>query len=219
MNGAADLGGMMGFGRVLSEPEGQPFHVEWERRAHAMVIAIGASGCWSIDAGRYARESLPPGEYLTSSYYEIWVKALEKLLVEHGLVGADELASQRSLRPGATVLRVLQADDVPVMLAARRPYERPVTARARFDVGQRVRARNMHPTGHTRLPRYARGKVGVIERIQGAHVLPDTNAHGEGEHPQWLYSVRFAATELWGDAADPTLSVSIDAWESYLHAD
>jgi nitrile hydratase len=217
MNSAADLGGMMGFGPVVNEPEGQFFHAEWERRAHAMVIAFGAAGRWSSDGGRYARESLPPGEYLTSSYYEIWIKGLEKLLVEYDLVGADELAGRRSLRPGAQV-RVLQAADVPGVLATRRPYERPVAALARFAVGQRVRARNMHPTGHTRLPRYARGKVGAIARINGAHVLPDTNAHGEGEHPQWLYSVRFAATELWGDDADPALSVSIDAWESYLHA-
>jgi len=218
MNGAADLGGMMGFGRVLNEPEGQPFHAEWERRAHAMVIAVGAAGRWSIDAARHARESLPPGEYLASSYYEIWIKGLEKLLVERGLVGADELAGRRSLRPGTPVRQVLQAADVSAVLAARRPYERPVAAPACYGVGQRVRARNMHPTGHTRLPRYARCKVGVIERIHGSHVLPDTNAHGQGEHPQWLYSVRFAATELWGDNADSTLSVSIDAWESYLQA-
>ena len=218
MNGAADLGGMMGFGPVVVEPEGPPFRADWERRAHAMVIAMGAAEHWNIDASRYARESLPPGEYLTSAYYEIWIKALERLLVAHGLVSAHELASQQSLRPGAELRRVLHPDDVRAMLAARRPYERPVEAAARYAVGDRVRTRNMHPTGHTRLPRYARAKTGVIERLHGAHVLPDSNAHGAGEHPEWLYSVRFAATELWGDDADPSLSVSIDAWESYLQA-
>lgn len=218
MNGAADLGGMMGFGPVVVKPDEPPFQAEWERRAHAMVIALGAAGHWSIDASRYARESLPPAEYLTSTYYEIWIKALVKLLVAHGLVDADELASRRSLRPGAKLGRVLRPDEVPAVLAARRPYERPAEAAARYAVGDRVRARNMHPTGHTRLPRYARGKIGVIERLHGVHVLPDSNAHGAGEHPGWLYSVRFAATELWGDDADPTLSVSIDAWESYLQA-
>jgi nitrile hydratase subunit beta len=218
MNGAADLGGMMGFGPVVVEPEGPPFRAAWERRAHAMVIAMGAAGHWNIDASRYARESLPPGEYLTSAYYEIWIKALERLLVAHGLVSADELASRQSLRPGAELRRVLHPDDVRAMLAARRPYERPVEAAARYAVGDRVRTRNMHPTGHTRLPRYARAKTGVIERLHGAHVLPDSNAHGAGEHPEWLYSVRFAATELWGDDGDPSLSVSIDAWESYLQA-
>ena len=218
MNGAADLGGMMGFGPVIVGPDGPFFHTDWERRAHAMVIALGAAGHWSIDASRYARESLPPGEYLTSAYYEIWIKALEKLLVAHGLVGADELASRRSLRPGAQLRRVLRPDEVRAVLTARRPYERPVQSAARYAVGDRVRARNMHPTGHTRLPRYARGKTGLVERLHGVHVLPDRNAHGAGEHPEWLYSVRFAATELWGDHADPNLSVSIDAWESYLQA-
>ncbi len=216
MNGAADLGGMMGFGPVVHAPTGRPFHADWERRAFAMVIALGAAGRWNIDTGRYARESLPPGEYLTSTYYEIWIKALERLLVAHGLVGADELASGRSLRPGAEVRRVLRAGEVPAALVARRSYERPVAAPARYEVGDGVRARNMHPRTHTRLPRYARGKAGVVERVHGAHVLPDTNAHGAGEHPEWLYSVRFAATELWGDDADPGLTVGTDAWESYL---
>jgi nitrile hydratase len=182
-------------------------------------LAIGPVSRWSIDAYRFAQESLPPGEYLTSSYYEVWMKALEKLLVAQGLVGADELASRRSLRAGAEVRRILRASDVRAALSKRRSYERAVEAAARYAVGDRVRTRNMHPTGHTRLPRYARGKVGVIERVHGAHVLPDTNAHGRGEHPHWLYAVRFAATELWGEGADPTLSVSIDAWESYLQAD
>jgi nitrile hydratase beta subunit len=219
MNGAADLGGMMGFGPVIPESEGAPFRTEWEGRVHAMVLAIGPVSRWSIDAYRFAQESLPPGEYLTSSYYEVWMKALEKLLVAQGLVGADELASRRSLRAGAEVRRILRASDVRAALSKRRSYERAVEAAARYAVGDRVRTRNMHPTGHTRLPRYARGKVGVIERVHGAHVLPDTNAHGRGEHPHWLYAVRFAATELWGEGADPTLSVSIDAWESYLQAD
>lgn len=216
MNGAADLGGMMGFGSVITEPEGRYFHADWERRALALVLAMGATGRWSIDASRYSRESLPPGEYLTSSYYEIWVKALEKLLVAHELVGADELAERRSLRPGAEPGRVLQAGEIRGALFARRPYERPAASDARFAVGQPVRTRTMHPTGHTRLPRYARGKAGVIERVHGAHVFPDTNAHGRGEDPQWLYTVCFAATELWGRDADPSHSVCIDAWESYL---
>jgi nitrile hydratase len=209
----------MGFGPVIPESEGAAFHTEWEGRVHAMVLAIGPVGRWSIDVHRFARESLPPGEYLTSTYYEIWMKALEKLLVTHGLVGADELASRRSLRAGAEMRRILRASDVLPALSKRRSYERGAEAAAHYSVGDRVRTRNMHPTGHTRLPRYARDKVGVIERAHGAYVLPDTNAHGRGEHPHWLYTVRFAATELWGEGADPTLSVSIDAWESYLQAD
>lgn len=215
MNGAADLGGMMGFGPVVPEPEGEPFHAEWERRALALTLAVGAAGRWSIDASRHARESLPPAQYLNSSYFAIWVAALEQLLVTHGLVGADELARRRALRPGEPV-RVLAAAQVRDVLAAGSRYDRPVAEPARFRVGQPVRTRNMHPAGHTRLPRYARGRAGVVERVHGAHVLPDANAHGAGERPQWLYTVRVAGRELWGTAADPSLTVTIEAWESYL---
>lgn len=216
VNGAADLGGMMGFGPVVGEPEGRYIHADWERRALALTLAAGPAGGWSIDASRHARESLPPAEYLTSSYYEIWVKGLERLLVEAGLVGADELARRRSLRPGVPVPRVLHAADVPAALAAGSPYDRPVDAAARFAAGDRVRTRTMHPTGHTRLPRYARGKAGRVERLHGAHVFPDSNAHGDGERPQWLYIVAFEATELWGDPADAGCVLTIKAWESYL---
>jgi nitrile hydratase subunit beta len=215
VNGAADLGGMMGFGPVEPEPEGHPFHADWERRALALTLALGAAGRWSIDASRHARESLPPPEYLTSSYYEIWIKALERLLVTSGLVAPEELARGAADRPGEPV-RVLRADEVPGVLAAGTPYERPLEAAPRFAVGERVRTRNIHPTGHTRLPRYARAKVGVVERVHGAYVLPDTNAHGAGEHPQWVYAVRFTGRELWGEDADPGHTVLIDAWECYV---
>ena len=215
MNGAADLGGMMGFGPVVPEPEDERFHADWERRALALTLAIGAAGRWSIDASRHARESLPPPEYLASSYYAIWVKALERLLVDAGLVGPDEIAARRSLRPG-TGVPVLEAAAVPAVLAAGSPYDRPVDVPARFAVGDRVRTRVVHPTGHTRLPRYARGKAGVVERVHGAHVLADASAHGAGERPEWLYGVRFDGRELWGADADAGLTVTIEAWESYL---
>jgi nitrile hydratase beta subunit len=215
VNGAADLGGMMGFGPVVPEPEDERFHADWERRALALTLAMGAAGRWNIDAGRHARESLPPGEYLTSSYYAIWVKALERLLVAAGLVQAEELAQRRALGPGGAV-RVLAAARVPAVLAAGSPYDRPVTGAPRFAAGATVRTRNIHPTGHTRLPRYARGRTGVVQRVHGAHVLPDANAHGAGEQPQWLYTVRFDGRELWGEAADEDLAVTIDAWEGYL---
>lgn len=216
MNGAADLGGMMGFGPVVGEPEGEYFHAAWERRALALTLAVGVAGRWNIDASRHARESLPPAEYLGSSYYAIWTKALEHLLVEAGLVGADELVRRCSLRPGVAVPRVLAAADVPAVLAAGSPYDRPVDVPPRFAIGDLVRTRNTHPRGHTRLPRYARAKTGVVERVHGAHVLPDTHAHGDGEHPQWLYGVRFDARELWGDDGEVGGTVTIDAWESYL---
>ena len=215
MNGAADLGGMMGFGPVVPEPEDERFHAEWERRILALVLAMGAARRWSIDAGRFARESLPPPVYLNSSYYAIWTLGLERLLVATGLVGEAELAEGRAREAGADV-RAWSPDDARAAFAAGSPYTRPAPVPARFAVGDTVRTRVLHPTGHTRLPRYARGKQGTVERVHGAHVLPDSNAHGHGERPEWLYSVRFSGRELWGEAADPTLTVDIDAWESYL---
>jgi nitrile hydratase subunit beta len=216
VNGAQDLGGMMGFGPVRSEPEDLRFHADWEHRVMAMVVATGATQRWTIDAARHARESMPPGEYLTSSYYEIWTRGLEALLVEAGLVTVEELGQGRALDPGEPLTHVLSPRDVSQALATGSPYDRPVAEEARFTVGDRVRTRNLHPTGHTRLPRYARAKEGVIVRLHGGFVFPDTNAHGGGECPQWLYTVRFEARELWGDSADPALTVAIDAWQSYL---
>jgi nitrile hydratase beta subunit len=216
MNGAQDMGGLMGFGRIDAEPDEPWFHAEWERRAFGVTLAMGATGTWNIDMSRHARESLHPADYLGSSYYEIWTKGLERLVLRHGLVGEDELKAGQALAPPAPVGRVLTAEDVPAALAKGSSTERSAAHPARFAVGDRVMTRTMHPSGHTRLPRYARGKRGFVERVHGVHVFPDSNAHGQGESPQWLYTVRFSGPELWGEEADPTLVVSIDAWESYL---
>jgi nitrile hydratase len=216
MNGAQDLGGMMGFGPIQIEQDEPWFHAEWERRAFGLTLAMGATGSWNIDMSRHARESLPPSEYLTSSYYEIWTKGVEKLVVAAGLVSDEELRLGKALAEPAPIKRVLKAEDVPAVLARGGPAERPLEQPARFAVGDRVRTLNMHPQGHTRLPRYARGRIGVVELVHGAHVFPDANAHGQGERPEWLYTVCFLGQELWGEQADPILSVSIDAWESYL---
>jgi nitrile hydratase beta subunit len=216
MNGAQDLGGQMGFGPVAPEADEPPFHAEWERRALAVTLACGAMGHWSIDSSRHARETLHPVDYLTSSYYEIWIKALEKLLAREGFVSAEELRAGRALAPARTPNRVLRADEVAAALARGSPSERDATAPARFAVGDRVRTANEHPTGHTRVPRYARGRAGRIERVHGVHVFPNASAHGLGERPQWLYTVAFDGRELWGRAADPRLTVSIDAWEETL---
>jgi nitrile hydratase len=210
------MGGMMGFGPVLPEPNEPMFHAEWERRAFALTLAMGATGSWNLDQSRAARESLHPAEYLAKSYYEIWIAGLEKLMAERGLVTADEIAAGKALHPPRPVQRILAADGVAATLRKGGPSARPVTAPQRFQAGALVRARNMHPAGHTRLPRYVRGHTGTITHVHGAHVFPDANAAGGGESPQWLYTVRFAARELWGEAADPAGSVSVDAWESYL---
>lgn len=216
MNGAQDLGGMMGFGRIDREADEPWFHADWERRALGLTLAMGATGQWTIDMSRAARESLHPADYLSSSYYEIWTKGLEKLVLRQGLVTEDELAAGHALGPPKPVARVLKAETVPAALAKGSPCERPAQTPARFAVGDRVLTRVMHPAGHTRLPRYARGKRGFVERVHGAHVFPDSSAAGQGENPQWLYTVRFSGPELWGEEADPNLVVSIDAWESYL---
>ena len=217
MNGPQDLGGQAGFGPVLHEPDEPVFHADWERRAMAVQIAASAMGAWSLDETRHTRESLHPATYYTSSYYEIWTRALERLLVAHGFVSEAELAAGKPLTPGAGPKRVLHGGEVAAMIAGGAPSARDPGGRApAFAAGEPVRTRVMHPPGHTRLPRYARGKLGRVEAVQGFHVLPDSNAHGRGEAPEWLYTVAFAATELWGRDGDANGSVSIDAWESYL---
>jgi nitrile hydratase subunit beta len=216
MNGAHDLGGMMGFGPVPGEPDGLFFHADWEKRVLALTLALGSLGEWNIDMSRHARESLHPADYLTASYYEIWLKGLEKLIVARGLATRDEIAAGSALNPPKPTRPRLAALDVAPMLARGTPYDHPPEAPARFSVGEAVRTLNINPSGHTRLPHYARGKRGRIERVHGVFVFPDANAHGRGPTPQWLYCVRFSAAELWGREGDPALDVSIDAWESYL---
>jgi nitrile hydratase subunit beta len=215
MNGIHDMGGMHGFGPVLPEPDEPVFHAKWEGRVLAMQRAMGYVGLWTIDASRAAIETLPPEIYLTAGYYERWELGVEKCLIDHDLVRADEIAAGRLLRPGKKLELKLMAADIDTKLK-RGTYDRPARAPARFGHGDRVRAKNLNPPTHTRLPRYARGHVGIIEAIRGCHVFPDTAALGQGENPHWLYTVVFAGRELWGDAADPALTVSIEAWEPYL---
>jgi nitrile hydratase beta subunit len=216
MNGAHDMGGVHGFGPVIPETDEPTFHAEWERRIFALNLAAGRAGQWNIDMGRFARENRPPADYLTKSYYELWLVGLEAMLAERGLVSADEIKAGRPLGEPKKVDGILPHGDVEAVFARGRPTERPASVPARFRIGDRVRAKNINPTSHTRLPRYVRGRPGVIERLHGCHVFPDTNALGKGENPQWLYTVRFDARDLWGPEADPMLKVSVDAWEPYL---
>ena len=216
MNGPQDLGGQMGFGPVAPERDEPYFHAEWEKRALGLTLCAGALGAWNIDESRHARESLHPAIYYASSYYEIWIRALEVLLQRHGFVSAADLAAGDAVDPAATPKRVPKAGDVAAMLARGGPCDRPVDSAPRFGAGDRVRTKNFNPTGHTRLPRYARGKEGVVETVHEGFVFPDSNAHGQGERSQRVYTVVFDGAEIWGEGADPTLSVSVDAWESYL---
>ena len=215
MNGVHDLGGMDGFGKVEAEPNEPPFHEPWEGRVLAMQRAMGYAGAWHIDDGRYAQETLPPRVYLAVSYYQRWALGMEKNLLERGLVAPDELAAGHALRPGKHLERKLTTDVVKAGLA-RNSYYRQQQGPARFKPGAMVRTRNINPQTHTRLPRYARGKTGVVELVHGCHAYPDSVASGRGDDPQWLYTVVFDSREIWGADADPTLEISIDAFEPYL---
>lgn len=215
MNGAQDLGGMQAFGPVRPEADEPVFHAAWEGRVLALALAMGATRQWNLDMTRAARESLPPAQYLASTYYQIWFEGLKKMLVNTGLATAEEIDAGESQVPPAPVPRILMADEVAAALLRGSPVSRPAEAEAGFAVGDLVRARQINPLTHTRLPRYCRGKRGRIVAVHGAHVFPDANAIGLGEQPQWLYTVRFEASELWG--ADTTASsVCVDCWEPYL---
>ena len=216
MNGAQDLGGQMGFGPIEIEEDEPNFHAKWEERAFALTLAMGMTGSWNIDTSRHARETLHPVDYLSSSYYEIWAKGLEKLMLNAGLVTAEELRAGRKIEQAKPVKRILRAEDVAKVLARGGPADRPETQAARFKVGDKVRTKRMHPEGHTRLPRYARDCIGVIEAVHGVHVFPDSNASGKGESPTWLYNVSFKGTDIWGEDSDPTLTLQIDLWGPYL---
>ncbi|PWU01002.1 MAG: nitrile hydratase subunit beta [Terriglobia bacterium] len=215
MNGVHDMGGMHGMGPIEYE-KGEPvFHARWEAIAFALNRAMGVWGKWNLDASRHGIERLPPAEYLRMSYYEKWTARLELLLVESGLITRDELGNGKAAPGSPRATPALMAAQVPA-LGKGRPASRDVPVAPRFRVGQDVRARNMHPAGHTRLPRYARGRQGIIDRDHGVFVFPDTNAQFLGEKPQHVYSVRFTARELWGERASPRDSVFVDLWDDYL---
>lgn len=215
MNGIHDMGGMDGFGAVDTRDDGVVFHGRWEGQVMAASRVMGAVGAWNIDQGRYGIEQLPPHRYLTS-YYHRWLARCEWALVQYGYADADEIAAGHSLRPGKTPPRGKFTTANLDRVNHRGSYTRPAPAPARFAIGDRVLARNMHPKGHTRLPRYVRGHVGVVERLHGCQIFPDSAAMGEGDNPQWLYTVRFEGRDLWGADSDPTLKVSVEAFEPYL---
>ncbi len=214
MNGPHDMGGFTGFGPVSPEADEPVWHAEWEPRAFALVLAMGMTGSWNIDEARHARERLPALQYWRASYYEMRHHALVLQLIELGLVTASEEEQGRMATPPRPAKRIAHADMIPAILEAGGPAHRSSNKPQAFALGEPVRTRNVNPCGHTRLPRYARGKPGEIVTVHGTHVFPDSHAHGLGEDPQWLYTVRFSALDLWGkDTAD---SVSVDLWEPYL---
>ena len=215
MNGVHDMGGQHGMGPVQYEKNEPVFHAEWEGRVYALTRAMRAWRKWSLDTDRYALEVMPPVDYLRMSYYERWLTRLEAHVVKYGLATKDEVDTGKPAEGSKATPPLTVATSSRWMTrgvaSSHEPAVRPL-----FKVGQRVRARNVHPVGHTRLPRYARGKVGVIRRDHGVYIFPDTNAHSEGEKRQHVYSVQFAARELWGPLASSRDSVHIDMWDDYL---
>jgi len=214
MNGVHDMGGMHGFGKVEPETNEPPFHAEWEGRVLAMQRAIRFTRAWNIDMSRDALERLPAHVYLSVSYYHRWALGLERNALEKGLIDADEVTAGHALRPGKPVKRMTK-DDIGGAFT-RGSFNRETSTSPRFKPGDRVRTKNANPPSHTRLPRYARGRVGVVEAVRGCHVFPDSVTTGGGENPQWLYTVKFEGRELWGEGADPNLKVSVEAFEPYL---
>jgi nitrile hydratase len=201
----ADLGGQDVRDAIVMEPEGELFHAPWEPRVMALVVAMGPTGLSNIDMNRAARETLP--NYRDLSYYEIWLAALEKLLLQQGVLSDVPPPPKQ----------ILRAELVAAAIAKGSSYSRTPTGPARYALGQRVRTIAVQPAHHTRLPAYARGKVGIVERVHGAHVFPDTNARGLSESPQWLYTVAFDEKELWGgQGLNQRSTISVDAFEPYL---
>ena len=216
MNGVHDMGGMHGFGPIEIDPDEPLFHEPWEGRVRAMATLTRNHGYYNIDAFRHGIERMAPAEYLRAPYFERWLATVVHNMVQQGFLTTDELDARTELLrtdPGATFPAGAPAAPVRQTAARRDGGESPAP---RFAAGDAVVTRNVQPTGHTRLPRYARGKRGVVARLLGAHTFPDTNAHGLGEHPHPLYSVRFDGRELWGESAEPGQAVSLDLWERYL---
>ena len=215
MNGIHDMGGMQDMGPIQYEKSEPVFHALWEGRSFALNLAASAWNKWNIDGRRHQIELIPPAEYLRMSYYERWTERLIELLVKSRMVTREEVASGKPAPGSLKATPPLTADKVGVFSSGA-IASRKVPVTPRFEVGQRVRARNINPAGHTRLPRYARGKVGAVYLDHGVYVFPDTHAHFLGEKPQHVYSVRFAARELWGEQAAPQDSVYVDMWDDYL---
>jgi nitrile hydratase len=215
MNGIHDLGGMTCFGPIPREENEPVFHAPWERQVFATFMAVLPQGIANLDEVRHAIERMDPAHYLASTYYEHWLAGLETLLVEKGILTKEELAAGTTKGTGGTTRTPLSPDNMLALVRQGGSTQRQ-TGRTtpRFGPGDRVMARNMNPPGHTRIPRYVRGKQGVIERIHGTFIYPDTHAHGGGEQPQPVYCVRFNARELW--AAPARDSLYIDLWEDYL---
>ncbi len=214
MDGAHDLGGMHGFGAIDRSQE-EHFPHAWEESVFRLTLACGMLGRWNLDMSRSARERMEPAHYLGSSYYEHWLHGLESLLLEKGLVTAAELSGDATV--AVREYEPVSADKVPEILSRGGPTEMTAEASARFDIGDRVTIVNEHPRHHTRMPRYIRGRAGVIVSHHGAHVFPDVHAESGEKVARHLYGIRFTGEELWGaDCTEPLTAVCVDVFEPYI---
>jgi nitrile hydratase len=216
MNGIHDMGGMHGFGPIGPEPNEPVFHAMWEERVFALSAAVGAWGRWTTDESRQTIERMPPADYLMATYYEKWLRGMIENAVRHGLITREEVETGQRDAAAPIVVPKLAVGGVASVMQRGSPKTRAVERQPIFRLGDTVLTRNIHPTTHTRLPRYARDKRGIIVALHGAHVFPDTLALGQGENPQPLYTVQFQARALWGDAAKSNDTVRLDLWEDYL---
>jgi len=216
VNGVHDMGGMHGFGPVEPESAEPVFHHPWEGRVFAMRLASSMLGAWNIDIGRHSIERMDPAAYLASSYFERWLASLEMLLVEKGLATREEIEAGTPAKAAPTAMRALAPEMADRIVTKGRSFRVDADIAPRFQAGDPVVTRNMHPLGHTRLPRYARGRTGVIDRDHGVFIFADTSGSGLGDKPQHLYSVRFAARELFGPEAPAGDCVYIDLWNDHL---
>jgi nitrile hydratase len=216
MNGVHDMGGMHGMGPLENEKNEPVFHEPWEGRVFALRRAMAAWRKWNLDVTRHEVELVAPVEYLRLSYYARQFVAFLPMLVKSGLVTQKEIESGIAARGQPKATPPLTVEKALALVANGVAARRDLAVAPRFQLGQRVHARNINPVGHTRLPRYARGKTGTIHRDHGVFVFPDTNAQFLGEKPQHVYSVRFAARELWGEQSPVQDSVYVDMWDDYL---
>jgi len=215
MNGIHDMGGTQNAGPLLYEKNEPVFHAPWEGRVFAIQRAMSAWRKWTLDHMRHEIELIPPADYMRMSYYERWLTAITELTIKSGLITREELQGGTPLARSSTT-PPLKSPDVSSALRRANAARPEAIVSPRFQTGARVRTRNIHPIGHSRLPRYARSKIGTIHRDHGIYAFPDSIVAGLGENPQHLYSVRFEARELWGTDASPRDSVYLDLWDGYL---
>jgi nitrile hydratase len=216
MNGIHDLGGMHGLGPLEVEKNEPVFHAEWERRMLGMFAPTFALGFYNIDEFRHAIERMGAAAYLNSSYYEHWLHALETLALEKGVLTPEELRTGRASPGSPKATPALSGEAVPKIVAHGASARVALDVPPKFKEGDMVVVKNINPTGHTRMPRYVRDKLGCIDRDHGVFAFPDTHAHGKGEKPQHCYSVYFSAQELWGPKASRNDAVYVDLWDDYL---